>query len=112
MMAETPGQIAERDRRNAARQAKRTENLAQCVNDQERFAEEMALQFEERADGMEGLYDGWLAKGITKFSAQPIYEIALKVSIFRDLANEVRRPRYIRMEAEAYRATLSPGFPS
>lgn len=62
----------------------------------------MAREFERQADHLETLYAGWIEKGFTPTVFQQCLEISLKVKTLNDLANQLRRGYYSRLENESY----------
>ena len=78
------------------------------ADDRERWAEMEARQFELNAEYLrDECLPGWLDKLKGSWHpdiAKQIFEICLKMQNYEAMADQLRRPRYIRQEQDSYRA--------
>jgi hypothetical protein len=63
--------------------------------------EQKARELERSRDHLETLYAGWIEKGFYVKNFEQCMRIAMKVELYNDIINELRRGRLARLEAES-----------
>lgn len=73
----------------------------ETLTEKEKWAEVQAKMFERRAESVEALLTDWEKKKYPDAYVACL-KITLKAEAYRELANELRRSYYLRVEQEAY----------